>query len=185
LRSDLSHLIASHTFPKKADVNLMELGCAVPLTFEITPPDVAPQTGTSVNRLIQVLLVEDNREAADLVQIYLTEDEADRFRVEWTPNLRAAMSRLAEPGIDVILLDLGLPELKGYRSYRAIEAAAGEKLPVVILTSDDSSSSRDLTLGSGAAGYLLKHKSSPAQLRQALRNAVMRGRAGCLADGDS
>jgi DNA-binding response OmpR family regulator len=120
---------------------------------------------------IQVLVVEDDADAAALLQVHLMEED-DPFSVEWSQNLIDAVNRLARPGIDVIVLDLGLPELSGYKSYRVIEAASGYKLPVVIFTSDDSNVSKDLTLGLGAAGYLLKQKSSAAQLRQALRNAV-------------
>ena len=142
-------------------------------TLACTPhQSVIPETMTATARPILVLLVEDDAEAAELVEVYLTEDGADPFRVEWIPNLSAAMVRLGAPGIDVVLLDLGLPELNGYKSFRAIEAMAGGNLPIVILTSDDRSVSKDLTLGYGAADYLLKSQNSPRQLRTALRNAV-------------
>ncbi len=139
-------------------------------------PEFAPEPETGVGRPIQVLHVEDNAEAAELVRIYLAEEGADPFRVEWACNLAEAMTRLAEPGLDVVLLDLGLPELSGYKSYRAIDIAAGPALPVVILTSDDHSASRDLTIGFGASDYLLKEESSPERLKRALRNAVTRAR---------
>jgi DNA-binding response OmpR family regulator len=152
----------------------MKLSCAAIITREIAPPAATLGTATSVDRPIRVLLVEDNVEAAALVRIYLR-DEANSFHMEWTPNVREAMTRLAQPGVDVVLLDLGLPELSGYRSYRAIQAATtGCKPPVVIFTSDDSSLSRALTLEFGAAAYLLKGESTPSELRNALRHAVPR-----------
>jgi DNA-binding response OmpR family regulator len=151
----------------------MQLSHAATLKCEIPLRAAALPTATAVGWPIQVLLVEDNTEAAQLVRIYLTEDGATPFRLEWAPTLLDAMTRLAHPGIEVVLLDLGLPELTGYRSYRAIEAAA-YKAPVVIYTADDSSVSRDLTLGFGAADYLLKGESSSAEIRKALRNAVLR-----------
>jgi CheY-like chemotaxis protein len=83
-------------------------------------------------------LVEDNPEAAWLVQSSLEDHEGETFRVEWTSNLLEAMTRLASPGVEVILLDLGMPELDGYRSFRAIETATRGKVPIVILTADDS-----------------------------------------------
>ncbi len=150
----------------------MELSSAATITRRVADPEVAPEPATAVGRPIQVLLVEDSAEAAELVQVYLSDDQANPFRVEWACNLVEAMSRLAQPGLDVVLLDLGLPELSSYKSYRAIDAAAGPQVPVVILTSDDRSVSRDLTLGFGASDYLLKNESSPARLKQALRNAV-------------
>jgi DNA-binding response OmpR family regulator len=120
-------------------------------------------------------LVEDDAEAAELVQIGLSEDSTDPFRVEWSQNLISAMNRLVDPGVDVILLDLGLPELTGYRTYRAIEAAADHRVPVVILTSDERVNIRQVTLEFGASDYLLKGQSTPGQLRRSLRNAVHRG----------
>jgi DNA-binding response OmpR family regulator len=154
----------------------MELSSVATFPCLIASPDVAPEPTTAVGRPIQVLLVEDSAEAADLVRAYLAEDGANPFRVEWVCNLVDAMARLSQPDLDVVLLDLGLPELSSYKSYRAIDAAAGPRLPVVILTSDDRSVSRDLTLGFGASDYLLKQESSPTRLKQALRNAVMHSR---------
>jgi DNA-binding NarL/FixJ family response regulator len=86
------------------------------------------------------------------------------------------MTRLCEPGIEVVLLDLGLPELHGYRSFRAIEAVAGSMIPIVILTADESGMSRDLTVEFGASAYLVKDRSTTHQIRQALASAVRSGR---------
>jgi two-component system catabolic regulation response regulator CreB len=135
-----------------------------------------PQTEISTDWPIQVLLVEDSSEAAWLVQMCLSGDEGGQFRVEWSQNLFHAMNRLAQPGIEVILLDLGLPELDGYRSFRAIDAASRGEVPVVILTSDDRNLSKELTVGYGASDYLLKDRISPAELRGALVSAIRRGR---------
>ena len=140
---------------------------------QLTPPD-ATRRVVAAGAPIQVLLVEDDPQMAELVQVSLFEGTNDRFHVEWVPNLVEALTRLSQPGIDVVLLDLGLPELSGYKSYRVIEAGAGRSLPVVILTADDRHVSKDLTLG--AAGYLLKHQTTPAQLKQALLNAARRHR---------
>jgi two-component system catabolic regulation response regulator CreB len=152
----------------------MQLSCAAPRPSYIELP-IAIRTRTAVDWPIQVLLVEDNADAAWLVEFCLT-GEGEQFRIEWASDLLQAMTRLAQPGIEVVLLDLGLPELDGYKSFRAIDAAADGKIPVVILTSDDSRDSRDLTLGYGASDYLIKDSISPARLRAALVDAVQSGR---------
>jgi len=121
---------------------------------------------------IQVLLVEDSVEAARLTRSLISEGGDEMFRVEWKDNLQQAMNRLAQPGIDVVLLDLGMPELSGYRTHLAITLVVGKTVPVVILTSDDSPMSREITIHQGAASYLLKHETSSSQLRQALHAAV-------------
>ena len=153
----------------------MELSCPTP-AISCAELRVAPRTQTAVDWPIQVLLVEDNVEAAWLVQTWLQWTGGERFRVEWTRNVEEAMKRLSQPGIEVILLDLGLPELNGYRSFGAIKAVAENHIPVVILTADDSLLSRDLTVGFGASDYLLKGRVSSEKLRQSLFDAVRQGR---------
>lgn len=152
----------------------MQLSCPAPYAFQANLSR-SPHTQVAVDWPIQVLLVEDNEEAAWLVRIYLTENQHGQFRVEWTQNLLQAMERLAQPGVEIVLLDLGLPELNGYRTFRAVEAATGGKVPIVILTSDDRALSRELTMGFGASEYLLKHRMSPDQLRQAILEAIQHG----------
>jgi DNA-binding response OmpR family regulator len=153
----------------------MELSCAAPCPSQITLP-IVPRTRTAVDWPIHVLLVEDNPEAAWLVQLCLTGNEEGQFTLEWSPSLLQAMTRLSEPGVEVVLLDLGMPELNGYRSFRAIEATSDSKVPIVILTSDDSTASRSMTLGFGASDYLIKDDISPDRLRLALKDAIRRGR---------
>jgi DNA-binding response OmpR family regulator len=153
----------------------MQLSCPAPSPV-LTEAPTSPRTKTSADWPIHVLLVEDDAEAAWLVQTCLKGTAGEQFRVEWSQTLLEAMTRLAQPGIEVVLLDLGLPELNGYKSFRAIEAAGDSKVPVVILTSDDRSVSRDLTLGFGASDYLMKNRISPDQLRQSLVNAIRQGR---------
>jgi DNA-binding response OmpR family regulator len=153
----------------------MQLSGTALCLSNIEQPAAAP-TRTAVDWPIQVLLVEDDPDAAWLVQ-YCLIGEDDHFRIEWASDLLQAMTRLGQPGIEVVLLDLGLPELKGYKSFRAIDAAANGKIPVVILTSDKGRDSQDLTLGCGASDYLIKDSISPASLRASLVNAVHSGRA--------
>jgi|HubBroStandDraft_6_1064221.scaffolds.fasta_scaffold98153_4 CheY-like chemotaxis protein len=121
---------------------------------------------------IKVLLVEDNLESAFLTRSHLEENGNQVFHVEWSANLTQGMSRLAKPGIDVVVLDLGLPELNGHICFRAIASMVGRTLPIVILTSDDRAISRERTVGFGTTRYLLKNQASPAEIRQAVRDSV-------------
>ena len=121
---------------------------------------------------IRVLLVEDDPESAELTRAKVSEGKDSPFRVEWTDDLQRALSRLAQPGIDVVLLDFGMLEPGDRTSHPPIKRVVGMKIPVVILTSDESTLSRHLTLGHGAANYLIKRRTSAVELKQALHEAV-------------
>jgi CheY-like chemotaxis protein len=122
---------------------------------------------------IQVLLVEDDVDAATYTASQVSRDPDDIFKVVWKDNILSAISRLAEPGVDVILLDLGMPGWGGYKTHLAIISVVRTTVPVVILTGDDSAVSRDAAKQQGAANYLIKHRTSPIKLRQALYEAVV------------
>jgi DNA-binding response OmpR family regulator len=153
-------ICAPHNFFPFADLISMASICVEPLISNVAHPSV------------QLLLVEDDPESAQLTYSMIRPHRNSPFRVEWSDTVWKAMSRLARPGIDVILLDLGMPELSGYRTHSAITSVVGKTVPVVILTSDDSQISRGCTSLMGATNYLIKSQISSAELRQSLHEAV-------------
>lgn len=144
----------------------------------------APEPHVRAGVPINVLVVEDDRDAAELVRIQLRSAEGE-FQTEVCSSLRQAIRRLSQPGIDLVLLDLGLPELEGFRTCRALMQATEWGVPVVILTGDDRPMSREITLYSGASDYLIKNETTPAQLRESIRAAVSRHRLQHLTLGEA
>jgi len=158
------------------------------LELAYDPPVQAMPATALTGGEIRVLLVEDDPEAAELDKILLTSTEDGIFRVDWCPNLITAMIKLAEPDTwDVVLLDLGLPELNGYKTFRAVQMVAPRPVPVVILTSDETKLTKDLTVGYGSSerepgrahpvAYLTKRNLTEGELRRALRRAAACGKA--------
>ena len=150
---------------------------SVDMQLDLAPDNAAIQlldsSDMSPSMPIKVLLVEDDIDAAALVRFSLADKRNGAFELEWVNSLRDAMARVASPGIDVVLLDLGLPELQGFRSHRALALACWANIPIVIYSSDDSAASRKLTTGfGGAADYLVKQVTSPADIRRSLCRAV-------------
>ena len=139
----------------------------------IAKPDPPPQLNwapLASERPLKVLLVEDNQEHADWATLLLSSDSNGTIRVEWVRSLVEAMTRLSDASIDVIVLDLGLPELTGYRSHAAMQVVA-PGVPIVILTGDDSPVSRDLALSRNASDYLVKSEVTSERLRGAVWRA--------------
>jgi CheY-like chemotaxis protein len=128
---------------------------------------------TKLKLPIQVLLVEDDIDAATCTTAKVSQKPNDMFQVEWKNNVLSAISRLAKPGVDVVLLDLGMPGLGGYKTHLVIVSVGGKTVPVVIFTGDDSATSQHMTKLQGAANYLIKHLTSSVELRKALYEAVV------------
>jgi len=131
------------------------------------------RSGPGLGSPIQVLLIEDDPDAAAYTSAQVSHSQDDIFRVEWKSNLLNAISRLGKPGVDVVLLDIGMPELEGYKTHLAITSVVGKTVPVVILTGDDSIASQAITKVQGASNYLIKQRTSPVELRRALYEAVV------------
>jgi DNA-binding response OmpR family regulator len=121
---------------------------------------------------IRVLLVDHDASSAVFTSVQIRQSD-DIFRVEWKMNLVNAISRLAKPGVDLILLDLGLPESSCHKTHLAITSTLQKQVPIVIFTSDESVISQEMTKLQGAPAYLIKHLTSLAELRRALREAVV------------
>ncbi|MBA3671393.1 MAG: response regulator, partial [Gemmatimonadaceae bacterium] len=74
--------------------------------------------------VMHVLLVEDNPGDAGLMRRFLARDSGYLFDVETVVRLSAAVARVEGPGVDVIVLDLTLPDSGGIATFEAMHRAA-------------------------------------------------------------
>lgn len=123
-----------------------------------------------------VLVVDDERKIRDLVRSYL---EKAGYRVADTGSGHAAVALAAEIQPDLVVLDLGLPDLPGEDVLRAIRRSS--PVPVVMLTARASETDRISGLELGADDYVTK-PFSPREL-VARVEAVLRRPAGLRVDG--
>ena len=84
-----------------------------------------------------------------------------------------AEKHLAEHAVDIILLDLGLPDAQGLEAVRRAHAAA-PRVPLVVLTGMDDESLAAQALQEGAQDYLIKGQIETRGLLRALRYAIER-----------
>lgn len=126
---------------------------------------------------IRVLFVEDNPNEADMVHRMLAAERGRAIlEVEHADRLSAALDRLAKGNLDVILLDLNLPDGRGLDLFLKIRAAA-PAIPIVVLTAtfEEEELAADL-LRKGAQDYLDKGEVDGRILSHAIRYAVERNR---------
>jgi len=121
-----------------------------------------------------VLLVDDNPGDRDLACDRL-EHAGGIFDIRCAGSLREALDCLAESPVDIILLDLGLPDSQGIETFRRLQAAIPE-LPVVILTGAEDDAMARAALNAGAQDYLVKDWTDANLTGRSLRYAVERKR---------
>ena len=104
-----------------------------------------------------ILLVEDDAAIRELVASYL---RAEGFRVEEAPTGAAARVRIQDPTIDLLVLDIRLPDADRIDLMREIRQNLS--VPIVIITGNDSAMDRVVGLELGADDYICK----PFELRE-------------------
>ncbi len=122
---------------------------------------------------MHVLLIEDNETDAVLIREILAEAEGAIFDLEWADRLSAGLERLDKGGVDVILLDLGLPDSQGLETLSRANAQAPE-VPIVVLTSLADEMLGVEAVRRGAQDYLVKGQVGSNLLGRALRYAIER-----------
>ncbi len=125
--------------------------------------------------LNNVLLVEDNPGDARLVKEHLKERFGADCVVHQALTLGSALEMLQDGDMDIVLLDLGLPDSSGLEAVVAIQKAA-PRTPVVILTGDDDEGKALEALKQGAEDYLAKQQVDSVTLVRTMRHAVQRKR---------
>ena len=101
---------------------------------------------------MRILVVEDDNLLGDGIQAGLTQAG---FGIDWVKDGVAADLALQTGEYAAVVLDLGLPRLSGMELLRKLRAA-GDKVPVLILTARDTLDDRIKGLDGGADDYVVK-----------------------------
>jgi diguanylate cyclase (GGDEF)-like protein/PAS domain S-box-containing protein len=124
-----------------------------------------------------VLIVEDNPGDARLMREMFNEQGSPSTALTIVPSMTEAERHLAEHAVDIVLLDLGLPDAQGLAAIRRAHAAA-PRVPLVVLTGLDDESLAAQALQEGAQDYLVKGQidtyGTTRGLLRALRYAIER-----------
>ena len=123
-----------------------------------------------------VILVEDEPAIADTV-IYALESEG--FDVDWARSGLAAIERVRKAVPDLLILDIGLPDINGFDVFRQIRAFS--EVAVIFLTARNVEIDRVTGLEMGADDYVVK-PFSPRELTARVRAVLRRTRAGASRD---
>ena len=106
---------------------------------------------------IKILLVEDNPGDARLIQEMVSEVDGAAFDLEHVDRLSTGLERLSVKDVDVVLLDLGLPDSSGFDTFTALQAQA-PGVAIVVLTGFEDETIKNKALQAGAQDYLSKNQ---------------------------
>jgi two-component system, OmpR family, KDP operon response regulator KdpE len=119
---------------------------------------------------LRVLIIDDEPPIRKLLRMGLT---AQGYQVLEAPNGKAALELIAQ-GPDLVILDLGLPDVQGFDLLRTIRAR-NEQVPIVVLSSRGDEVAKVQALDLGADDYVTKPFGTEellARMRAALRHQL-------------
>jgi signal transduction histidine kinase len=127
------------------------------------------------SKALHVLLVEDNAGDARLLREMFSTEKAGNIQLTHLLRMSDAEALLAKGGVDIVLLDMGLPDAHGIETVRRACAVA-PGVPMVVLTGLEDEALAAQAMKEGAQDYLIKGQIENRALPRALRHAMERHR---------
>jgi len=122
---------------------------------------------------ITVLMIEDNLGDARLINEMIKEVTGVNIKLEHAIRLASGLERIKKGGVDVVLLDLGLPDSNGLNSVTKIFEITNT-LPIVVLTGYEDDITGLKAVQMGAQDYLIKLQIDSNLLVRCIRYAIQR-----------
>lgn len=180
---DLSIPFKDKTIKIKAKVKHVQTGIGMGLRFM----DLDDVKIAQINELIKisrrkptksradkpsVLFVEDNEMSRRMIKQKLT---SEGFWIIEAKDGVEAINILAEEHIDIILLDLYMDKMSGFKVLSILKSSPEWKdIPVVVYSAQGTDDVIDKVLGAGADSFLVKMITSPAKIAEALKAQLTR-----------
>jgi PAS domain S-box-containing protein len=129
-----------------------------------------------LSAVIRVLLIEDNPGYSEVIRIMLEKVRDARFEVVGAQRLSDGLQSLRDKSIDVVLLDLKLPDSQGIDTFDKVHAAAPD-LAIIVLTVTDNDVLALKAVQKGAQDYLVKERVNGKLLEHSILYAIERKHA--------
>jgi sigma-B regulation protein RsbU (phosphoserine phosphatase) len=124
-------------------------------------------------KTIKLLLIEDNPDDAQFLRRALRASTGVRFELELATNLKEGLAALERGGMDIVLMDLTLPETSGMDTFKAVQAKAHD-LPIIVLSGMDDETLARSAVHAGAEDYLVKGRVDSQLITRAVIYALER-----------
>lgn len=119
------------------------------------------------NEDITVLLIEDNADYAQLVKRKLEKSNRAKFQFQWAQCLSQGLEHLKQNKIDLVLLDLNLPDSQEIDTLVSVQKCA-PNVPIIIITATDDETIALKSIQMGAQDYLVKNEVKNVNLARSI-----------------
>ncbi len=142
--------------------------------FKITPIILVFLEGENLlDKLVKVLLIEDNSADARFIIEMFKEISKPKYELKNVTNLQDGLKYLDKHPVDILLLDLSLPDSHGLETFEKAHKHDPE-LPIVILSGLDDEEIAVKAVREGAQDYLMKGDVNSRILSRAINYAIER-----------
>jgi two-component system, NarL family, sensor histidine kinase UhpB len=135
--------------------------------------DQAPHTMPGHDQALHILVVEDNPGDLFLLQEFLRSSDLDIAEIRHAGHLTEARAILNAERVDLVFLDLSLPDSFGLESYMGLQSYA-QRVPIILLTGLTDTKIAPQALVMGAQDYLIKGDFDEKLLSRAIRYSLER-----------
>ncbi len=155
--------------------------CELTLSFEIDEDQVTvdeeSKVETPFNREIgNILYVEDNKMNQTVVKLLFKKNWANA-NLTIANHGKEALEKMKEQSFDIILMDLQMPEMDGFETTSIIrngQANCNPQVPIIVLTADNTSSTRKKIFELGANDLVTKPVNGPLLFSKMNKNALVK-----------
>ncbi len=126
-----------------------------------------------VNKEIKALLIEDSLDVARLIREELKDISYSNIDIEVADRLKDGIDIIKRGDVDVILLDLSLPDSQGYNTFVRAHVHASQ-IPIVVLSGNSDEVLAIKTIQAGAQDFLVKGELDAEVLVRSIHYAIER-----------
>lgn len=128
------------------------------------------------NDPVKILLLEDNRLDARLLQLFLGESHTTQYQLTQVERLEEGLKKLEDERFQLILCDLSLADSHDLETFQCLHRAAPD-IPIVVLSGSDDQDLAVQAVREGAQDYLVKGRVDATGLIRSIRYAIERHHA--------
>jgi len=144
-------------------------------SWDLLSPSAARGEACPATKQRNILVIENDDADYWAIERCVRKAQAVDLRLDRAVALSEGLARLTRGDIDIVLLDLGLPDSQGLETLQRVRSQAPH-VPIIVLTGVDDAEAALQAVRKGAQDYLAKGEFDPRVLVRSIRYSIARNR---------